>query len=195
MTRITSDGRKTIVAETGGGPNGAAFGPDGRLYVCNNGGIEFIERNGQLLPLPAKDDDRRTGWIDAVDPATGKVETLYRECDGQPPKAPNDIVFDTSGGFWFTDHGKLRHSSRDRGAVCYASANSASIGRAIAPMDSPNGIGLSPESYDRIWVTESERGGVSWRLSRPAMNSKGAIRLCRTLQSSRCASQMQSMIL
>jgi hypothetical protein len=28
------------------------------------------------------------------------------------------------------------------------------------------------ESYDRNWVTESERGGVSWRLSRPAINSR-----------------------
>ncbi len=30
-------------------------------------------------------------------------------------------------------------------------------------------------SYDRNWVTESERGDASWRLSRPAINSRGAI--------------------
>lgn len=38
LTRVSPDGRKEIVAETGGGPNGAAIGPDGRCYVCNNGG-------------------------------------------------------------------------------------------------------------------------------------------------------------
>src|SRR5687768_13449037 len=39
ITRIRADGRKEVVAETGGGPNGQAIGPDGRLYVCNNGGV------------------------------------------------------------------------------------------------------------------------------------------------------------
>lgn len=29
ITRVTPDGRKTVVAETRGGPNGAAVGPDG----------------------------------------------------------------------------------------------------------------------------------------------------------------------
>jgi gluconolactonase len=36
LTRIVADGSSTIVAELGGGPNGAAIGPDGRVYVCNN---------------------------------------------------------------------------------------------------------------------------------------------------------------
>jgi gluconolactonase len=36
VTRIGSNGAKTIVATPGGGPNGAAFGPDGLLYICNS---------------------------------------------------------------------------------------------------------------------------------------------------------------
>ena len=31
LTRVTPDGKKTTVAETGGGPNGAAIGPDGKI--------------------------------------------------------------------------------------------------------------------------------------------------------------------
>jgi hypothetical protein len=31
---------------------------------------------------------------------------------------------------------------------------------------------VKEQSYDRNWVTESERGDVSWRLSRPAINSR-----------------------
>ena len=30
ITRVALDGTKTVVAETGGGPNGMAIGPDGR---------------------------------------------------------------------------------------------------------------------------------------------------------------------
>ena len=29
LTRVTPDGKKEVVAEPGGGPNGAAIGPDG----------------------------------------------------------------------------------------------------------------------------------------------------------------------
>src|SRR5687768_12194536 len=34
------EGRKETICEIGGGPNGAAIGPDGALYVCNNGGMD-----------------------------------------------------------------------------------------------------------------------------------------------------------
>ena len=50
LTRV-HDGVKETVAELGGGPNGAAIGPDGHCYVCNNGGFEWLERN--LRPIPA----------------------------------------------------------------------------------------------------------------------------------------------
>ena len=36
ITRVHPDGRKETVAEIKGGPNGAAIGPDGALYLCNN---------------------------------------------------------------------------------------------------------------------------------------------------------------
>ena len=37
LTRVRPDGRKETVARLGGGPNGAAIGPDGAVYICNNG--------------------------------------------------------------------------------------------------------------------------------------------------------------
>jgi gluconolactonase len=42
LTRVYPDGRKEVVAEVPGGPNGAALGPDGEIYVCNNGGFTWI---------------------------------------------------------------------------------------------------------------------------------------------------------
>lgn len=172
VTRVTSSGEKLVLAETGGGPNGAAFGPDGRLFVCNNGGMRFVEKDGLLLPGPTHDDDRSTGWIDAIDIKTGTVETIYTQCDGVALKAPNDLVFDSSGGFWFTDHGKMRRHSRDVGAVYYAAADGSAIKRVIGHMDSPNGIGLSPAG-DKLYVAETHPGRV-WEFT---VDAPGAITL------------------
>ena len=174
LTRITASGEKQIIAETGGGPNGAAFGPDGRIYVCNNGGMRFVEKDSILFPAPVDDNASNTGWIDAIDLESGKVETLYRECDGEPLKAPNDIVFDSQGGFWFTDHGKMRRNTIDRGAVYYAAADGTSIKRVIAPLDSPNGIGLSPDET-KLYVAETHPGRVwAFHLDQPGMITRVA---------------------
>ena len=53
LARVSPDGDVTLVAETGGGPNGAAIGPDGKVYVCNNGGFEWHEFDGMTVPGPA----------------------------------------------------------------------------------------------------------------------------------------------
>jgi hypothetical protein len=50
VTRCLPDGTTQVVAETGGGPNGLAFGPDGMLYCCNNGGFDYVEAGGLLIP-------------------------------------------------------------------------------------------------------------------------------------------------
>lgn len=167
LTRISPDGANTTVAELGGGPNGAAIGPDGRCYVCNNGGFRWHERDGTLLPgLPL--DDYTGGWIEVVDLRSGGHEVLYRECDGVALKGPNDLVFDASGGLWFTDHGKTHRRSRDRGAVYYAAADGTSIREVIFPLDSPNGIALSPDGATlyvaethtaRLWAFDVVRPG------------------------------------
>ena len=49
ITRVAADGGVDRLIKTGGGPNGMAFGPDGMLYVCNNGGFRWREWNGMRL--------------------------------------------------------------------------------------------------------------------------------------------------
>jgi gluconolactonase len=160
LSRVDAKGKISIVANLGGGPNGAAIGPDGAVYVCNNGGFEWHDMGGLLVPgLQPK--DYSGGRIERVDLATGRSEVLYRECDGHPLRGPNDLVFDAHGGFWFTDHGKNRERERDRTGVYYAKADGSKIKEVIFPADAPNGIGLSPDGK-RLYVAETWTGRVWW---------------------------------
>jgi gluconolactonase len=168
LSRVSADGQISIIAECGGGPNGAAIGPDGRVYVCNNGGFQWIQQGPFLRAGDGLAPDYVGGSIQAVDIASGSVETLYTECNGEPLKGPNDIVFDAQGGFYFTDLGKRRGRSIDRGAVYYAQPDGSSISEIAHPIDTPNGIGLSADertlyvaetSGARMWAFDIERPG------------------------------------
>ncbi len=171
LTRVFPDGRTEIIAETGGGPNGAALGPDGRVYICNNGGFEWLDEPGGLVRPIGQARDYSGGRIEAVDIGTGAVEVLYTECGGRPLKGPNDLVFDGEGGFWFTDLGKVRDDERswDRTGIHYARADGSFIAEAAFPLITPNGIGLSPDDSvlyvaetqtGRLWAFDIEAPGV-----------------------------------
>ena len=178
LTRIFPDGEKAVVARTGGGPNGAAVGPDGAIYVCNNGGFEWLREPGYLRP-GGQPKDYQGGSIQRVDLRTGHVETLYTQCDGHPLQGPNDLVFDRQGGFYFTCNGKRRDREVDRGGVYYATADGRSIREVIFPIPFPNGVGLSPDEHT-LYVAETETGrlwkfgirspGVVERLHYPSPN-------------------------
>ncbi|MGL5840060.1 MAG: SMP-30/gluconolactonase/LRE family protein, partial [Sphingorhabdus sp.] len=112
ITCVRPDGSKEVIATPGGGPNGLALGPDGKLYCCNNGGFEYIEANGYLAPHGIAN-DYSGGRIERIDINTGEVEILYKSGDfGCTLRGPNDIMFDSCGGFWFTDHGKVDYAKR-----------------------------------------------------------------------------------
>ncbi|MCP5144378.1 MAG: SMP-30/gluconolactonase/LRE family protein [Gammaproteobacteria bacterium] len=144
LTRVTSDGVRHTVADLGGGPNGAAVGPDGAVYVCNNGGAWEWEPGELHFPAGAPP-VYRGGSIQRVDLASGQVRTLYDSCDGKPLMSPNDLVFDSHGGFWFTDLGQADGDIRRLGALYYARADGSSITRWRGGLLSPNGVGLSPD--------------------------------------------------
>jgi gluconolactonase len=160
LTRIEPEGKRSTIATFGGSPNGAAIGPDGKCYVCNSGGFSWQEDELGLRPT-GEPEDYSGGRIERVDLATGAVERLYDRTEHGPLRGPNDIVFDRSGGFWFTDSGKARRRSIDRGGVYYAMPDGSFIAEVGYPMFTANGLGLSP-GEEWLYVAETQTGRI-WR--------------------------------
>jgi len=158
LTRVSPDAVTAVVAQLHSGPNGAAIGPDGRCYICN-GGLTFHETANQLLSGLAPE-GHAGGWIEAVDLESGQVEVLYRACGDMALKGPNDLVFDAHGGFYFSDSGKVRRRDRDRGAVFYAHSDGTFVRQVVFPVESANGIGLSPDGQT-LYVAEAAAARIS----------------------------------
>jgi gluconolactonase len=158
LSRVLADGTVEVVADLGGGPNGAAIGPDGRCYICNNGGFEWhYEEGGPGMRSIGQANDYTGGRIEAVNLETGAAEVLYTHAGETQLKGPNDIVFDREGGFYFTDLGKVRERDWDRTGIFYATADGSHIEEVAHPMVTPNGIGLSADEKT-LYVAETWTG-------------------------------------
>jgi gluconolactonase len=166
LSRVLPDGRVEVVAKIDGGPNGAAVGPDGCIYICNNGGFNWVREGGTIRPR-LQSTNYKGGSIDVVDLATGKIERLYDHCGTHRLNGPNDLVFDGHGGFWFSDLGKRRERDLDIGYVYWARADGSEIREVIGGMISPNGIGLSPD-HTVLYAAETLTGRLwSWQITAP----------------------------
>ena len=141
VTRCWS-GRKEVVATPGGGPNGAAIGPDGALYVCNSGGFGLDGSPSQ------------PGRIERIDLASGTVERLYDGCEGTALGSPNDLMFDRDGNIWFTDLGKTGADCKYFGGLYCARPDGSSITRIFGRAVSYNGAGISPD-MNTVYVADT----------------------------------------
>lgn len=162
-----------VVATPGGGPNGLALETPSTAIVANNGGFLWSEVDGGVrIPI-----DRVThtneppgfsgGWIERINLESGEVTVLHRESAGRPLRGPNDLVFDEIGGLWFTDHGKGRHASIDRGGLYYVPPDGTAVREMAFPLLGPNGVGLSPDGA-RVYVSETHTGRLwAWDLEGP----------------------------
>jgi gluconolactonase len=192
LTRVAPDGKVSVACDLGGGPNGAAIGPDGQVYVCNNGGFEFhTESNGTYRPV-SQSKNYSGGRLERVNLNTGKFERLLSEIpksDGSTIqlRGPNDLVFDRQGGLYFTDLGKVRPTEMDRGGVYYFNPASGQTGVIAHPALTPNGVALSPDDQTlyyaetegaRVWAFDLEGPGKTTKRPFPSPHGGRLIAAC-----------------
>jgi gluconolactonase len=156
VTRWTPDGVKPV-ATTGGGPNGAALGRDGALYVTQNGGMR-----------PAK--GRVTPGIQRVTP-DGAVEMVASMVDGRPLDGPNDLAFDDEGRLWFTDPrgaaDPARNEEPGRIFMLDVTTGAGELAIELGPVF-PNGIGFLADGT-LVWTESFSRRVMVLADGKPAV--------------------------
>ena len=148
VLRFETDGSRTQLGETAGGPNGLAFDADERLFVANNGGLRFGD-DGRARGISR---DHAGGWIEVIEP-DGRFERLFTHYEGEILHNPNDIAVDSSGDLFFTDSHFPTRDGVQPGHVYFARPTTGEIVRIDTDLAFPNGIGISPEG--KLIVAES----------------------------------------
>ena len=139
LWRVDVDtGTKEILADTGGGANGAALCADNGVLVTQNGGIDFTGLPAGLLtePLPVR---HATPGIQRVSPA-GQVSYLA----SAGFHAPNDLVVAQDGTVYFTDPGHYPPPDPPIGRVL-ALHPDGSVSVVASDFWFCNGIGQTPD--------------------------------------------------
>jgi len=135
--RISPKGEWDLVVQYDGWPNGLKFHKDGRAFIT-------CYKKGLL----------------ALDPKTGKLETILETAFSEGFKGLNDLHFASNGDLYFTDQGQSGITD-PTGRVYRLRANGA-LDRLAANVPSPNGITLSTtEKHCYVGVT---RSNSVWRL-------------------------------
>jgi gluconolactonase len=153
---IDEDGAR-VFAVTGGGPNGAAAGLDGTVYVAQNGG----RGPGWRRPVT-------TGGVQAVRP-DGSMAWISRD-----PISPNDLCFGPDGLLYVTD--PTRRPSRDDGRIWRVDVETGEAELVTSTDWYPNGIGFTGSDDDAVYVASTgERSIVRLSLSAPSLGAREVV--------------------
>lgn len=105
---------------------------DGRLFVCYLGDFDS------------------SGGIYAVDANDNKIQEIVSDIETE--YCVDDLVFDSKGGFYFTDF--RGYSTNPKGGVYYVSPDFQSITPVLQNLAVANGVALSTDEKT-LWVTET----------------------------------------
>ncbi|OHV66112.1 hypothetical protein LCM4577_08645 [Mesorhizobium sp. LCM 4577] len=149
------DGAVRELAALSGAPNGMRLGPDGALYICNNGGLapESLETLHFAAPMIP-------GCIQRVQ-LDGRWENFADQLPGAKPSRPNDLIFTQEGGIVFTDPQNWEVLGAD--ASAYHGGQLLAVGqdrkvRALAKMTGfPNGLVFHPDGSLIVGITMEHR--------------------------------------
>lgn len=159
---VLEDGGWRVLARLPGSPNGMRLGPDGALYVANNGGIAPLDAE-RLWRAP----DALDGRIHRVT-LQGEVSEAVAELPGEPPHRPNDLCFGPGGWLYFTDPGNweaLPDQVRYRGGRLYRAKPNGAAEVLAEIADFPNGLALAPGGRALIVAQTEARQLLSFPLS------------------------------
>jgi gluconolactonase len=134
------------VAVTGGGANGATLGPDGALYVANNGGVS-LGHEGKWMASPAI-----AGRIQRVT-LDGAVADVATKLPGAPPNRPNDLCFGPDGLLYFTDPHNWEDLPEVKPGRVARTTLQGSVELLATVPSFPNGIAFGVD--DRLYVAQS----------------------------------------
>ena len=165
VTLIKPDGTLAPYPAMGGAPNGAAIGPDGACYVANNGGMGSETGAAETRATPPA--SFKGPSIQRLDLATGASRTLYTEVEGKTLPSPNDLVFDSSGGFYFTAFGRMTADSLDFGGVYWARPDGSEIRKLVSRLITPNGIAISPDQRTLYVALTEKRQVMAYEITAP----------------------------
>ena len=114
--------------------------------------------------------------IQAVEIETGTVETIYTECNGESLKVRTTSCSTPRAVFTSLILASATAAVLDRGSVYYARPDGRGIEEIVHPIDTPNGIGLSPMNRRCMSQKPSARGyGVRHRTPRQARSSGASV--------------------
>jgi gluconolactonase len=133
------NGKAEVLAETGGGPNGATEGLDGTIYVSQNGGKWSGSTSSDV-----------TGSVQTVG-KDGSVRYLTTDL-----VSPNDICFGPDGFLYVTDPTRFR-PSRDDGRLWRVDPASGEAELLCSLPWYPNGLGFGLED-DALYVARTGEG-------------------------------------
>lgn len=159
VSRFTPGGSVELVAETGGGPNGATLGRDGALYVTQNGGMQ---RDQRVTPGIVRV---------ALNGQVGEMTVVTQAVAGVRLEGPNDLAFAADGTLYFTDpRGDANPAKNDKSGRLFKwdlEKRSGELLLEVGPVF-PNGIAFDAEGT-LLWTESFSRRVMALRGGKPEL--------------------------